>query len=197
MKVLECRVSGEEMCSDAFDLKPVFGGYVYKVPVTWKVYKIGEDFALAGANPSAEEEAEAADSELTERKLDYLKTFDNLKPCAYIEQRSELKKYFSNKERLTSWKKFLQASIDEEDICDKKSDEEKKTELATLGKDWLGEIQKFRDFLIEEFKKGNLEIYCASVDNSEDDDGAKIFYVGDDSGDHMYVVKHWFREEKC
>jgi len=190
MKVLKCRIHDEDMCSDSFNPEPCFGGYVLKVKVQYKIFDL-DNPTLPGANPSAEAEEEEEEGETKVRALDLLHQYENLTECPYITTKKELTKYF--KDNMPGFKKCIEQCVDEEDVCCKKTDEEKKEQVNGVCKEWLCHIQEFMKFLKDNWS--NVQVYTTSCDNI-DEPGSKCFYVGDDESDYFYFIKHSLKEEK-
>ena len=188
MLVFIDRATGEDHFSDAFAYEELFGGAIVKVKCKWGYFSENEDVKLAGSNPSAEADAEEEAGETKERKIDLVHQF-KLVECTYMNKKG-FKEWLMDEDNLKRWQKYLTEALQEKDF--KLSDEDAAAKVeGGLMKEWKKELTNFAKFLLPQWK--NVMIFH---DVKEDIEGAKIFYVGDDSGDHFYYIKDLYRTDK-
>ena len=189
MLVFIDRCTGEDHFSDAFKYEEVFGGTVIKVPVKWGYFSDNEDVKLAGSNPSAEDGEEDQGGETKERKIDLVHQF-KLTKCEYMNKKG-FKEWLNEEDNKKRWKQYLVDALLEKDY--KLSDEDALAQEVDggLNKEWKMGLQEFVKFILPQWK--NVEIYH---DVKEDIEGAKIFYIGDEEGDHFYYIKSLYKTEK-
>jgi nicotinamide mononucleotide adenylyltransferase len=193
MKVLKCRCSDEEVCSDAYEFEPIHKGHVLKVKCTMKKYKLNEEIKLAGENKSAEDADD--DGHVGEEEImmfDILKDFHLVK-CEYIYLRKHLTEFM--KDNMETLKKYIKDDIDEKDLFDKKTKDEKEAEFDETWEEFKVEINEFFKWAKTEISAKHLDVYTLDCDCDHDMKTIKAFFWGVGEENYMYFLKPQLREE--
>ncbi|KAJ5614836.1 TCTP family protein [Penicillium herquei] len=188
MIIYQDRVSDDEILSDTFDIKPNAD-----CPILWEtdcrkyMKKVGEDFELAGANPSAEDAAEDDGGEgetvmvhdiEDQFRLVWLKTEEGLKPSKDA-FKSHLKTYV---------KKTLK-KLEEAKAADKYNDKVSDEDIAQFKTHAAAAVKKIL---------GNYDNYDVLMGQSMDGDAMHVLIDFREDGVTPYatVWKHGLKETK-